>query len=62
MITDNEIKELFLDIKQREVKAEYHQEKGTTELEKHFFRGKKEAYEYTAKKIESLMKYKGFSL
>lgn len=62
MITDNDIKVLFLEAKQSEIKAEYYEEMGTTQIEKNFFRGKKEAYNYMAKKIEVLMRYKDIEL
>lgn len=63
MITDQEIKTLFLEAKDCEVKAEANEVKYISEIERReFFRGKKEAYQYISNRIELLMKWKSIQL
>lgn len=59
MITEQDLKRLYLEAKDSEVRAEEQQLKYKAEPEKEqFFRGKKEAYAYMATRIENLMKWK----
>lgn len=62
MITEQEIKTLFLEAKDCEVKAESNQFYESVPEKTQFFRGKKEAYAYIARQIELLMKRRGISL